>query len=51
MIKNIAETNLTKFLQNRLNVYKMTCSKFLKNRQKKRNPTQKQPTTDRLFLF
>jgi hypothetical protein len=29
----------------------MTCNKFLQNRPKKRNPTQKQPTDSPLFFF
>jgi hypothetical protein len=30
---------------------KMTCNKFLQNRPKKRNPTQKQPTDSTFFFF
>ena len=30
---------------------KMTCNKFLQNRPKKRNPTQKQPTDSPLFFL
>jgi hypothetical protein len=29
----------------------MTCNKFLQNRPKKRNPTQKQPTDSPFFFF
>jgi hypothetical protein len=29
----------------------MTCNKFLQNRPKKRNPTQKQPTDSSLFFL